>query len=169
MSDSRTSSKRIHPVLIGCGVVIIFSFCSCFVFGAASIGLLSRFAAEPEDLSVEYQMPYTTRVGEEFELILTLRNTGSAPITVDDIDLDQALTGSILDGAIVLASEPYMERDYSIPGIKTYYYKRPILPGATEVVIFKLQAVEAGEFGGSVGVYVGDQSVIVEPVITITE
>lgn len=167
--DTIASPRRVNPLLIACGVILLISICICLILGGASVGLLAYFAGEPEGLQVEYQLPYITRIGEEFDFVLILRNVGTAPFTVDDIDLDMALSGSILDGAIVLSSDPIMERDYSIPGIKTYFFNRTIAPGDTETVVFTLEAVAIGEFGGSVGVYVGDESVIVEPVITVTE
>lgn len=140
---------------IGCGVLVILSACGCLIFGAGSVGLLTYFVREPENLSVEYSLPYSVMRGEEFELLLTLSNTGDSEFTVNDIDLDEAFGGSILDGAVVLWTDPPMERDYSMQGIKTFQYNRAIPAGETRHVTFRLQAVTSGEFGGSIGIYVG--------------
>lgn len=140
---------------IGCGVLVVLSACGCLIFGAGSVGLLTYFGREPENLSIEYSLPYSVVRGEEFELLLTLSNAGDSEFTVNDIDLDEAFSDSILDGAIVLWTDPPMERDYSIPGIKTFQYNRSIPAGETRHVTFRLQAVTSGEFGGSIGIYVG--------------
>ena len=107
---------------------------------------------------IDYSMPSVVRKGENFDLIITLTNTGNAPFTVGDIDLDEIMGGSILDGAIVLETQPKMERDYSLSGIKTFHYSQTLQPGETRQVIFNLQATTAGEFGGSIGIYVGNLS-----------
>lgn len=103
-------------------------------------------------------MPSVVRKGENFDLVLTLTNTGNTSFTVGDIDLDEILGGSILDGAIVLETEPIMERDYSVSGIKSFHYNQTLQPDETKHVIFHLQATTAGEFGGSIGIYVGNLS-----------
>jgi hypothetical protein len=140
---------------LACGALVILSACGCLIFGAGSVGLLTYFGREPENLSVEYSLPYSVMRGEELELLLTLSNTGDSEFMVNDIDLDEAFTDSILDGVIVLWTDPPMERDYSIPGIKTFQYNRAIPAGETRQVTFRLQAVTSGEFGGSIGIYVG--------------
>ena len=157
-------------VAIGCGVLVVLSVCGCLIFGAGSVGLLTYFGREPENLSVEYSLPYSIIRGEEFELTLTLSNTGDSEFTVNDIDLDEALSDSILDGAIVLWTDPPMERDYSISGIKTFQYNRAIPPRETRQVTFRLQAVTSGEFGGSIGIYVGGLAKTIDYVgITIAQ
>jgi hypothetical protein len=131
----------------------ILAICICLGC-AGTVSFFLYFAREPENLLVNYSMPSTVSKSENFDLVITLTNTGSEAFTVDDIDLDESLGGSILDGAVVLETEPYMERDYSVSGIKTFVYERPLEPGETKQVIFHLQATTAGEFGGSIGVYV---------------
>ena len=55
--------------------------------------------------------------------------------------------------------EPEMQKDFSIAGIKTFLYDRPLNPGETQKVTFYLRAKEIGDFGGSIGVFVGDNAV----------
>ena len=155
---------------LACGILVILSACGCLIFGAGSVGLLTYFVREPENLSVEYSLPYSVMRGEEFELLLTLSNTGDSEFTVNDIDLDEAFGDSILDGAVVLWTDPPMERDYSMQGIKTFKYNRAIQAGETRQVTFQLQAVTSGEFGGSIGIYVGGLAKRIDYVgITIAE
>jgi hypothetical protein len=130
----------------------------CIFILAGGAGLVAKFGGEPEGLSAEYSMPGLVTKGETFELVINLTNTGNADILISDIDLDEAFGGSILDGAIVLSTEPPMQKDYSLSGIKTFKYDRTLIPGETQTVRFSLQAVNTGEFGGSIGIYVGDKA-----------
>jgi hypothetical protein len=131
----------------------------CICLGCAgTIGFFLYFGQEVENFSIDYSMPAVVRKGENFDLILTLTNTGNTAFTVGDIDLDEVMSGSILDGAIVLETEPAMERDYSLSGVKSFHYDQTLQPNETKEVVFHLQAVTAGEFGGSIGLYVGNLS-----------
>lgn len=151
-----------------CGIALAVVVCLCLVMAALSVGLIAYITPDPKGLAVESSLPFAVKQGETFELVLHLSNTGSQPFTVGDIDLDQAMGGSILDGAIVLNTDPPMERDYSIPGIKTFHYDRPIAPGATNTVRFILQATSQGEFGGSIGIYVGARFKQIDATITVS-
>lgn len=129
--------------------------CCCLAI-AGTIGLFAYFGRTPENVVIQYDMPTVVKNGETFDLVLSITNTGSETIMINDIDLDEALGGSFLDGSVVLETEPDMERDYSVPGFKTFYYNQPVAPGETKTVTFHIQATTVGEFGGSIAVYVGD-------------
>jgi hypothetical protein len=132
---------------------------ACICLGCVgTVGVVVYFAQEPENLSIDYSMPSLVSKGENFDLVIRLTNIGNQPISIDDIDLDETLGGSILDGAIVLGTEPDMERDYSVNGIKSFAYNQTVQPGETKQVTFHLQATQVGEFGGSIGIYVGNNA-----------
>jgi hypothetical protein len=132
---------------------------ACLCLGClGTVGVLFYFAQEPENLSIDYSMPSLVNRGENFDLVIRLTNTDNRPLKIENIDLDEILGGSILDGAIVLGTEPTMERDYSVTGIKSFAYNQTIQPSETKQAIFHLQAIQAGEFGGSIGVYVGNNA-----------
>lgn len=126
----------------------------CLLSCAGVVGFVLYFGRAPENFTAEYSMPSVVTRGEEFDLVISMTNTGTEPIQVGDIDLDESFGGSILDGSIVLSTEPDMERDYSLSGIKTFKYDRLLRPGASQTVVFHLQATTPGEFGGSVGIYI---------------
>ena len=154
----------IKPWVWVVGVIVI---CLCLAC-ATVFGVFLYFGREPEGLSLSYSIPATVHVNDEFDFVLTITNTGNETIAIDEIDLDEYFGGSILDGCVVLETDPDMERDYSLEGIKTFKYNQSIAPGETQEVTFHLQAVNAGEYGGSVGVYVGDISTRIDYVgITI--
>ncbi len=133
------------------------AICCCLIL-ACVVGVFAYFSREPENLSVDYSMPSVVEIGESFNLVLTLRNTGNEPFMVSDIYLDQSLGGSFLDGSVVLETDPFMERNYSTQGLKIFAYNQTIQPGETKTITFFLEATKAGEFGGSIAVYVGDIS-----------
>lgn len=136
---------------------IILGICCCLGL-IGTVGFFAYFGREPENISLEYQMPQVVKMGENFDFVLKITNTGSESFMVGDIDLDETLGGSILDGSVVLDTEPPMERDYSVSGIKTFYYNQTVQPGETKTITFHLQATTVGEFGGSVAAYIGDLS-----------
>jgi hypothetical protein len=133
------------------GILVI-----CVCFGCVgTVGALYYFGQEPDTLAIDYSMPPVVHNGENFDLVIKMTNTGSAPFTIEDIDLDELMGGSILDGAMVIGTEPEMKRDYSVSGIKSFTYNQTLQPGETKQAIFHLQATTVGEFGGSIGIYVG--------------
>lgn len=168
MVDNSSAPKNSQRPKWWLWVVVGIGACCCISI-AGFFGLFAYFGKTPENLSVQYDMPTVVSNGETFDLVLELTNTGSQSITVNDIDLDEAFGGSILDGCVVLNTEPEMERDYSVEGFKTFRYNRTIEPGKTNIVTFHLQAAAVGEFGGSIGVYVGNLSVRIEYVGIIVQ
>ncbi len=158
-----------RALLYSCVALLALALCACLALAGSCTVFFALYGGEPQGLIVQYQLPYTVHVGEEFEFTLHLTNVSSQPIQVSDIDPDEVFTGSILDGAVVLSTDPPMQRDYSVSGIKTYKFDTSIPPGETVDVRFLLRATTSGEFSGSVGVYVGRLATRVYPVITVLE
>lgn len=162
--SSRKGSRRRTYILIGCGAALFLSaaiICSV-------IGLIAYVAGKPENIVVSYEVPALVTTGESFDLNLQITNTGDADILVGDIDLASMFNPTILEGAVVLSTEPEMEMDYSVPGVKSFRLNRSFTPGERQTVIFHLQAVAPGNYGGPVAVYVGMRSYDVYPSITVT-
>ncbi|MDK1030079.1 MAG: hypothetical protein QGM50_11800 [Anaerolineae bacterium] len=156
--------SRNKKIAIGCGIASLVITCVCVLI---SFVFYNQILREPENLTVEAEYPSTVQVGDAFELILNVHNTGDTSFTVGDIDLDIAFSDSILDGAIVERMDPPMEKDFSISGMKTFHYNRAIPPGESQKVTFYLRATEVGEFGGSILVYVGNLSHLLDVSITV--
>jgi hypothetical protein len=156
-SDAKAPTTQTY-LKWGCLAVVGLGICVCLFVFLGGAGLIAKFGGEPEGLSAEYTMPGLVQKGENFELVINLTNMSDAELFVTDIDLDEAFDSSILDGAVVLSTDPPMQKDYSLSGIKTFYYNRALGPGETHTVRFTLQAVNPGEFGGSIGIYVGDKA-----------
>ncbi len=165
-SKKKLSQNQIFG--IGCGIVALLS-ASLFVITCLSVlFLLVYLGREPENLFVEVEYPWVVDKGDEFEFVLNIRNTGDTALTVGDIDLDVMFSDSILDGAIVVRTDPSMERDYSVPGVKTFRYNHTIPPGEKRQVTFFLKASTPGEFGGPIDVFTGSISSRTNAAITIT-
>lgn len=169
-SSAQANRKTREYIVGGCGILLTLAAWICMVGTGLGAIIFSYFGGTPKNISVDYELPTHVLKGEEFDLVLVITNTGDTDMAVGDIDLDQALSGSILEGAVVLSTEPDMRRDYSIPGIKSFHYDRTIPAGESEKVTFRMQATTVGEYGGSIGVYVGNLSYTLNEVtITITE
>lgn len=149
------------------GIIVAVILCVC-VACVGVVALLIYMGDEPENLSIQADYPATVQEGEDFEFVLYIENTGNNSLTVEDIDLDEMLGNSILDGAIVERTDPPMEKDYSLPGVKTFMYNDEIPPGETREVTFYLTATYAGEYGGSIGVYSGGRAKRIDAHIIVT-
>ena len=173
-APAQESKPKRNPWLYGslgcCLAAVIAGVCLCIAFTGTAMALIAIiFGRESPDLGVQYDLPNSVAVGDEFDLTLTLTNTSDQPLEVNDIDLDSAFSASILDGITVLSTDPDMERDYTIPGIKTFHYNSTLPPHTPATVTFHLLAHTPGEFSGTVFVYTGLKSDIINPFIVITE
>src|SRR5882724_6859172 len=81
----------------------------CFIAMAGVVGLHLRYSRKPENLSMKFDVPSLVKKNDGFDLVISMTNTGSKPFNITKIYLDEALSGSILDGAIVIDTEPKME------------------------------------------------------------
>jgi hypothetical protein len=164
VQSKRPSILKIFT-LAGCGVALL----SCVGFVCITVGLLAYFAGNPKDIVVSHEIPAQVAEGENFDLTLKITNTRIADIYVGDIDLQSMFSPTILEGVLVLGTEPEMERDYSIQGIKTFRFNDTLEPNETQIVKFHLKAFKPGNFGGQVAVYSGLLSYEVYPSITVTK
>jgi hypothetical protein len=165
----RRELSRNKKFAIGCGIVASLLLCLCLCACLLIATFLFYFSRESENIFVEAEYPWVVQEGDEFEFVLNIHNTGGTAITTGDIDLDEMFGGSILDGAIVVRTDPPMERDYSLPGVKSFKYNRIIPSGESRQVTFFLKAITPGEFGGSIAVYTGDIAYRIDAAITITQ
>ena len=163
---SRPASRRL---VYAFGIALALGVCLCSACAVSSVAFVAHFGGEPEGLSLQYDLPYSVRLCDEFDLVLSLTNSSDEPLHVSHIDLDELFSDSILDGAIVISTDPPIARNYSVPGTKSFNYDSVIPPGQTAILTFHLSAQTPGEFGGSIGVYVGDIAKRVYPGITILE
>lgn len=109
-------------------------------------------------LETKVDYPDTVRVGEKFDVSLSLNASIVYSISVKEIDLKPAFGNQdfILQGASMLKTNPFM-RSLELPQMqRAYSYNRDINPGGTQVVVFHFQATKAGNFYGSINVHTND-------------
>lgn len=156
--------------------VLSFILGSCVGMLVSCVGTAGLFIAfalsvsqHPAGLQVTHDLPCQARVNENFDLTLKITNRSESDLFVGNIGLAEMFMPSLLEGMVVTGTEPQMNKDYSVEGVKLYYFNDTVGPGETRTVIFHLQAKTAGKFGGPVGVYNGMRSMQVFPTITISE
>lgn len=138
--------------IFGCSVAALLLGGLCI---AGLVAMMVAFSGEPEGLLVEVDYPWSVTLGETFDVTFQLRNVGEEPLFVEDIDLDEPLDDSFLDGCVVVSSDPPIEKDYSLDGIKSFLYDTTIDPGDSHTVVFTVEAQAEGQWGGPVAVYAG--------------
>lgn len=126
-------------------------------------------SGNPKGLVASHDVPAQVSVDETFDLTLQITNTGNTDIDISDIDLKSMFNPTILDGVLVLGTEPEMERYYSSPGVVTFSYNKTLASGESQIVIFHLQALKPGYFDGPVAIWVGSLAYEVYPSITVTK
>jgi hypothetical protein len=121
---------------------------------SVSIVLLVKIAGQPL-INAEYSIPPTIHQGDEFDLIITMENTTSEAIVISHFVLDEFIGPSILDGSVVVYTEPEMKIDETArdENYLRYSYFRTISPGETQIVKFHLRAQTVGTFGGPITAY----------------
>jgi hypothetical protein len=140
---------------VGCAALVIASAGTCVAAGALGFDLLSFVSTKPKEFVVDYSAPDRVESGREFELIVALTNAGDSEIHVGEIILDEAGAASILDGAIVIGTEPQMETE-DWRGLRSFNYDRDIPAGEQRRVTLYLRATTPGQFGSWISVQVGD-------------
>jgi hypothetical protein len=119
---------RNRKIAVGLGTVVLLFASLCVVGGVVAFGFV-YLGGEPENLVVEAEYPSTVQMGDSFDLILSMQNTGDSAMIIGDIYLDEPFGGSILDGAIVERTDPPMEKDYTRSGIKSFHHDQVIFQG----------------------------------------
>lgn len=136
------------------GCAALAAVCTGVAF-VALIALAIFFGRDPEGVVVNMDYPREVVVGEPFDVVMELRNIGDEDVEIGDLDLDQVLGGSFLDGCDVVSTSPSMEMDASVPGFKSFHYNAILAAGETHTVRFTVEAREPGNWGGTVGINVG--------------
>ncbi len=138
--------------VLGCAAMA--AVCTGVAF-VALIALAVFFGRDPEGVVVNMDYPREVVVGEPFDVVMEIRNIGDEDAEIGDLDLDQFLGGSFLDGCDVVSTDPSMEMDVSVPGFKSFHYNATLEAGDTHTVRFTVEAREPGNWGGTVGISVG--------------
>ncbi len=136
----------------------------------AVIALVSYFVItlqQRQALSVEAAYPQTVRVGDQFDIILTLASQSDQPVSIRSLDLSPAVDSNnewILAGATLTAVDPQMSQSDVVRGLLALVYARTLQPGETQVVTLHLSAFDAGQYDTDVAVYLPNATVTAQDI-----
>lgn len=115
----------------------------------ALIALLGCGAFDvPENVEVTVEAPVTVGVDQEFDLVLTVRNTGSSALTLVDLDI----ADEYLEGVVVRTMSPAFKDAMHVPIDNTQSYSMELaVPAGQEVTVtIGAYAAHEGDFAGDV-------------------
>ena len=86
---AQTSNKKGFSWLT-CGIIVLVLLCGGGLIATLSFGgILAIFGGDPQGLQVDNQLPTDVKVGETFNLDVSLTNNGSQSMTVDEIQISK--------------------------------------------------------------------------------
>jgi hypothetical protein len=133
-----------------CLVMLGIGFVGGFATGVATSGVLSGMGAV-EGVTFDVQVPAKVKVGEEFDLVLTLTDELGKARKIGDIDFDeQFVAGSVSVGAVT----PRAQTESTGFGYKTYTMGQTIPASGRTSITFKAKALAPGEHRTAIDVYV---------------
>ena len=114
----------------------------------AGVAWIVRNSRPPEGVTVGIAQPAEIRVGDTFDVVVTVGDSLGRRRTIRDIDFYDPL----LDGvSVVKVDPPYAAYDGSA-GIATFTMEAPIEPNAFATVTFTFKAEQAGFYAGDLDV-----------------
>lgn len=150
-----SSANKSNRGLITCGIVAAVLLCVGSLVAIFGFGVLaSVFGSEPEGLVVVPQLPATVSEGQDFDLVVNLRNEGEEALKISEIKLPDAITQAASVQQVIPASPNQV--DYS--DSTGYQFSITLSPKNSQQVIFKMIATRQGDFTGDLDVMVGTQT-----------
>ncbi|KPL78702.1 hypothetical protein ADN00_05500 [Ornatilinea apprima] len=150
-----SSANKPNRGLITCGIIAVALLCVGSLVAIFGFGVLaSIFGAEPEGLVVVPQLPATVSEGQDFDLVVNLRNEGEEALKISEIKLPDAITQAASVQQVIPASPNQV--DYS--DSTGYQFSITLSPKNSQQVIFKMIATRQGDFTGDLDVMVGTKT-----------
>jgi S1-C subfamily serine protease len=132
------------------------AFLAIMIGGAIFIllgGASSLFSLPPAGLEMQLNIPENIAKGENYQISVSLVNTGNNTLTIDEIHLPQTL----LDASILLEATPADKVRRSYGEYTSFEYGNTLAPGEKQDYHFLLQNQSAGKFSGAVEVVANDR------------
>jgi hypothetical protein len=141
--------KRAAPIVGGVmlGVVLL-----CGGGLAIFIHMVRSAIEGPQNVEISIACPEEVRTGEEFEIVVTVRNTGAEAQSIAGFDVSDAF----LEGVDLTGSDPPWDRTDSIFDFTSYYYDVDLPPGQAASVRLKALAGEPGFHSGGIDVCINN-------------
>lgn len=108
--------------------------------------VLSRPTVEPDRVVLRVVPPGVVQEGETFELIVAVHNHTEQAVNLTGIDL----AADYLNGFVLLRTTPDYLRDMEGPVFRAFVFDQPIPAGGQAQVVFRLQAINSGDWAGDV-------------------
>lgn len=102
--------------------------------------------SERPSFEVRVDHPEVVDLGEEFEMKVTVENTGADEVNLANIDVYEGL----LDGFEIISMTPKPRSTEKIIGYHSYGVSQKLAPGKSHDLNFKLRAKEVGYWAGDV-------------------
>jgi hypothetical protein len=141
----------------GCGGCLVLLLIVGFIIAGFFYVLNS-----PPNLDGEISVPPKIQQGDEFDIIITLKNPTEKSVFIEEIffhnyleapDVIDSDVPNLLDGANIISTNPEMESETFIETDVIFPYFREIHTGDTQTIIFHMKAENIGVFMGDIGVY----------------
>lgn len=119
------------PIVVGVGVVWY---------------VLAQPQAEAAAVTLRVETPERVTEGDTVEMAVEVHNATDRPVSLVGIDL----SGGYLDGFVLIRTEPPYVAEEEGPVFRGFDYNLPIPAGEAVRVVFRMQAVAAGDYAGDV-------------------
>lgn len=130
----------------GCGSGLLVGWFA----GAASglSGLLNDFDIDANIL-VETSSPETVRLGESFEIVISVTDTSGSARSIEDIDF----RGSLIDNADIVSITPKPNQVNPDTTYIEHVFNQPLGALQSSDIIFEIKPTQAGFYSTNISVY----------------
>lgn len=119
---------------------------------------------EPENIEVSIEAPITVDVDQEFDLVVTVKNTSASTQTLVDLDIGE----DYLEGVAVRRMDPAFSDALGGFGTMTYSMDLALPPGQEVTITIAAYAAHAGDYSASLDLCINSAvSCLYYPVRTV--
>jgi uncharacterized protein (DUF58 family) len=116
--------------------------------------VVPMFFRKPEKVAVSVESPGTCKLGDTFKIRVRVTDTSGQPRLLSSVDL----TKDYLRGIVVESIDPKPAESSSMLGSNAYYVRSEVPPNGVREVVLSCKATQAGDYSGSLLVYVDKES-----------
>jgi len=132
---------------VGCGSGLIVGWFGAVVSGYG--GLLGESAFAPTELTLDVQIPDQVIADQEFELLVSITDTGSRDRSISGIYFN----GTLCDNMTLVSVEPAPITSDDGPAYWNYNFDTKLIADQTVEYVFTLIPKQAGTYTGSLSMY----------------
>jgi tRNA A-37 threonylcarbamoyl transferase component Bud32 len=165
--EPKPAQKKRTGIWITCGVVAVVGLCVTVILVTGGFGVLMAFFGPDPGLVVDITNPASVELGQEFEMLVGLRNEGDKAFTVSQIQLHK----SLLTYAALLDISPPPAGQTDENDTIRYDFDLTLAPGENTTVRFLFESIGSytGDYYGNIDVKVGSKSQEVDIHLVFTD